>query len=247
MRPFLCAGPPAGAALFAPLCRRPYRQALPRASAAFIAAMDWATHDYTRTYADTIYTPEPDYDSGVSLLDEAPAWTPPARRSGRDAPPMQPGCRRGGAPRREAFYGNVVSDRRNSRAIYDVAWDERPLRYNPNAGADWAELVPPPQLRPPGGGPAPSLAYPIITQSEAANGTKDLFAANSCQACHSRPSPCSGLTAELALQFVKIIILIVIVVLLAMTLSAAGRLAKCLEKTIKEAAAALGRNPSPGG
>lgn len=196
--------------------------------------MDWSTSDYTKTYADTLYVPEPDHDAGVYLLDEAGAgpknsWLGPdpedAATDSRVRAPLRPAGRA-----REGFYtgGNIVSDRHNNHAVFDAAWDERPLHYSPSAGPDWAHLVPSPRQRPPGGGPAPSLAFPMITQSEAQVGPKDLFTGGRAPG----PGP-DGWTPELALQLIKVVLLLVIVVLLALTLRAAGRVARRLKKTTR--------------
>jgi hypothetical protein len=224
--------------------------------------MDWSTHDYTRTYADTIYVPEQDYGAGVYPLDEAGPDADDAVDS-RVRAPIRPyslsdkyadrGGRYGRAARhpivgtpfneyrtREGYYtgGNIVSNRENQRAVFNVAWDERPLHYNPNAGTDWAHLVPPYSARPYGGGPAPSLAFPMITNSEAQVRPKELFAAGAgAGAC--------GHSAELVLQVIKVILLVIIVVMLAMSLSAAGRVSRDIEKTIREALSAA-RAPASG-
>jgi hypothetical protein len=227
--------------------------------------MDWSTHDYAKTFADTIYTPEQDCDEGVYILDEAGRDTDcsldtrirvpirpygdPAGRFGRAARHSEVGtpfneyrAREGscGNSAREGFYGNIISARENNGAVFDVAWDERPMHYNPNAGKDWAHLVPPPYLRPPGGGPAPTCAFPPITNSEAQVGPKNLFqggggdagaSAGACRSCDR--------TAALVLQFMKVI-LVIILVLLAMALMSVGHLARRLEKTVKAAVKALG-------
>jgi hypothetical protein len=224
--------------------------------------MDWATDDYTRTYADTIYVTRPDADEGVYLLDEAGRGTDAAgdpyvrvpirsydKRAGRcgGAPQGYTRGRAAGAPRtREGFYGNIISDRRNNPAVFNAAWDERPLHYNPGAGEDWAHLVPPPSARPPGGGPAPSLAFPFITQSEAMIRPKDLFSPNAGAGAGTSGGGGCGMSAEFVLQLIKIVLLVVIVILLAMTLSAAGRLARSLEKTVKKATLALSLQRSVG-
>ncbi|NBP85630.1 MAG: hypothetical protein EBU54_10795 [Mycobacteriaceae bacterium] len=49
-----------------------------------------------------------------------------------------------------------------------------------------------------------------------------------------------GRATELKLQYLKVFLLIVVVVLLAMTLAAAGRLSRSLEKTVRSAVGALG-------
>jgi hypothetical protein len=215
--------------------------------------MDWATSDYTRTYADTFFLPEPGHDAGVYLLDEASRDTDPEDRvrvpirrygdvAGRFGRPIR--CKAGSTPYnrarargelREGFYGNILSSHRNNHAIFDSTWDERPMHYNPSAGSDWAHLVPPPRLRPYGGGPAPSLAFPIISQSEALNRPKDLFQGGETAADQSCKCP----SPDRLLQLIKIVLLIVIVVLLAMTLISAQRLSRDLEKTIHEASEIL--------
>ena len=224
--------------------------------------MDWATSDYTRTYADTIFIPEPGHDSGVSVLDQSDQSDNP--ENGRDR--LRPYGRRGhpekAAPhrgRRENYYtgGNVVSSRKNLDRVYDVAWDQTPQQYNPNSGASWARLVPNPRDRPYGGGPAPSLAFPMITTSEAmlhpGNSVFPCAPSKECSAGagtsdmpHSRCSKegflgggsvlSSPITVEVSLQFIKVILLVIIVVLLAMTLAAAGRVERRLEKLARAAA-----------
>lgn len=147
--------------------------------------MDWATNDPMRTYADTIYVPEPESGTGIYLLDESDRRDDPYDRNRLQAP-IRPyeGDQRGrygvalrrDAEGRERFDGRRVAWERpgssgaSPRAYYDnVDWDPRPMRYNPNAGTDWAGLVPPPQLRPPGSGPSRYAAFPPMTQSEADN------------------------------------------------------------------------------
>jgi hypothetical protein len=45
--------------------------------------------------------------------------------------------------RKEGFdTGFHLTDRGEIRPIYSVNWDERPMGYNPNAGPEWARLVP---------------------------------------------------------------------------------------------------------
>lgn len=198
--------------------------------------MDWSTSDYTQTYADTIYTPEQDYDAGVYLLDEAHCDRPSARCG---ATGTCHGSQAHPGHVREGYYtgGNIISDRSsgNLRRVYNVAWDERPQHYNPGSGADWAHLVPDRRARPPGGGPAPSLAYPMITNSEA-------IVAPSHNPYPSAPSKeCfgdKGATADQCLQLMKVV-LVIIVVLLAMALVTSARYARGLEKTVKAAVEAL--------
>jgi hypothetical protein len=214
--------------------------------------MDWSTHDYTRTYADTFFLPEDTYDEGVSLLDEAAppgqSWKRnPASAAGSDGhrrvPTRWDDDRRSRSQNdsrsqnrsdgRERYYtgGNVVSNDGERRAIYNTAWDERPMHYNPNAGTDWAHLVPPYSRRPYGGGPCPSQAFPLITNSEAQVGPKDLFTAGG-----GAPSRAALSTA----QVVQIVLLVVLVVLMACLLNAIAGLKSDsqswkLEKEIRDA------------
>jgi hypothetical protein len=209
--------------------------------------MDWSSDDYSRVYADTFLTPAPETGTGVYLLDEAGRDTDPYDRDRLEAPirrygPKGPPRRPPAGPRREGFFGNVISDRGNTRAVFDVAWDERPLHFNPHSGTDWAHLVPPPSAH---RGPP---AFPLITRSEAANNpgavqlpgapSKECFGGGAC----GHPAACSacGRSTELNLQYLKVFLLIVIVVLLALTLMAAGRLARSLEKTVRTAVGLLG-------
>ena len=219
---------------------------------------DWSTGDYTKNYGGTFYLPPSTADEGISLLDEdrpedpgtharVPGpWGYEGRRRGRrggcrEAPREGPregareGSRREGCrgSRREGYYtgGNVISDNENRRAVFDAAWDERPLHYNPHAGTDWSHLVPPQSCRPHGGGPAPSLAFPMITNSEAQVSPKDLFAAGPAGAPAPAARACCG--AEMTLQVIKVILLFVIVVMLAMALAAAARAARALEEAAR--------------
>ena len=146
---------------------------------------DWSSDDYTRVYGGVFYVPE--QTASVYLLDEAGeaadrAWDPQLRvpinryeyaprgmaRPCGTTPPRPAGAPHG---QREGFYGNIVSERGDGQLarVYNAAWDERPMHYNPNAGTDWAHLVPSRYDRPYYGGPAPSLAYPILSQSEGVN------------------------------------------------------------------------------
>ncbi len=242
--------------------------------------MDWATSDYTRTYADTIFVPEPGHDAGVYLLDEAGPDSEPPRhrrapfRRGAGATPIDeergmgsydaPRCGPRGAPLRENYYtgGNVVSGRGdglNGRRVFDVAWDERPAHYSPRSGPEWAHLVPDPRDRPHGGGPAPSLAFPKISHSEAivapyrnpapapapgcwagacGDGAREGFQA---EPVGSRP----GAGADYCLQALKIGLLFVIVVLLAM-MAASAAIDRCVERALRDAVRALRTPDGPG-
>ena len=249
--------------------------------------MDWSTGDYTQTYADTFFLPEPEHGTGIYLLDESgrdsdPGGDPYVRapirpygnRSGRygkaarhSVPSGLASACRGsrsetGAPLwadgtpdarkpppvgREGYYtgGNIISSPRGRRPIFDVAWDERPQHYNPRSGEDWAHLVPNPRDRPHGGGWAPSLAFPHITQSEAMvdpyhNPAVGAPSKECFRGASQGIPPLPGQSAEYCLQFIKIILLVVIVVLLAMTLAATGRAARSLEKMIGESVGVLG-------
>jgi hypothetical protein len=235
--------------------------------------MDWSTGDYTQTYADTIYVPEQEYGEGVYLLDETGQESDPYLRVPirpyemvirQSCPDKGKVTRRPGSevPRREGYYtgGNIISERGsgNDRRVFDVAWDERPQHYNPNSGPGWAHLVPDPRARPYGGGPAPSLAFPMTTNSEATvYPSHNPFPSATSKECFSHverqqapyfgggASPCctpatSDARQDLYFHLIKIILLVVIVVLLAMTLMASTRLAHDLEKTVKEAVRALG-------
>lgn len=202
--------------------------------------MDWSSDDYSRVYADTFLTPAPETGTGIYLLDEAGRDTDPYDRDRLEAPirrygPKGPPRRPPAHSRREGYYtgGNIISDRGNTRAVFDVAWDERPL----HSGSDRAHLVPPPSAH---RGPP---ASPLTTRSEGANNPgavrsppKECFGG----AC-GHPAACAcGRSTELNLQYLKVFLLIVIVVLLAMTLMAAGRLARSLEKTVRSAVGVLG-------
>jgi hypothetical protein len=209
--------------------------------------MDWSTNDYTRTYADTLYVPESEADEGIYLLDEAGRGSDPTtddhlrvpirRYGGYTAPP-------GAKGRKEGFYGNVVSSRENNRRVFNAAWDERPMHYNPNSGRAWAHLVNQPR-------PEFSPTFPPITQSEALNDPRSVSLPGSpsrecaglgcgregfAGGAHGggRSCDCQGL------QLLKVFLLVVIVVLLSLILSAAGRVAKSLEKTLRSTVEALG-------
>jgi len=231
---------------------------------------DWATSDYTRTYGDTVFVPEPGYDSGVYLLEESGQENPAAgypQRTGvgyghrpgrygetaRGHPgPAGPVRSRGV---KEGYYtgGNVISQSGYDRQeLYNTAWDERPERYNPNSGADWARLVPNPRDRPYGGGPAPSLAFPMISQSEAMNKPDDaVFPSAASSECGTKgcgrphavrenfaglPSARAVVTVDALLQVFKVILLFVVVILLAMALVSSNRIERDLEKLTREVA-----------
>jgi hypothetical protein len=205
--------------------------------------MDWSSHDYTQTYADTFVLPEDDSDAGLHVLNEPGptpkrSWSSPedtADLYARARVPIRPYRAPTRAGRRERFYIGG-SDRENNPAVFNAAWDERPLRYNPNAGAGWAELVPPYRDRPYGGGPAPSRAYPPWTSSEGQVAPQELFT-GSANAGAGAFAGCGVATAGLVL-------LVAVVVLLALTLAAAGRLEKELAVAVRAALAALsGRAP----
>lgn len=188
--------------------------------------MDWANSDYGQQFADTFYTPEPNHDAGIYLLDEASQDTDSERERVVRAPI------RAQKSSREGFYGNIISDRGDLPAVYNVAWDPRPQHYNPNTGAEWAHLVPPPHARPYGGGPAPSLAYPKVP-----------YASDGFLGGHGRDTGCQcggGRPRGDSLQFIKFTLLIIIVVLLAMTLATMGRMTHNIKKMIREAVIILG-------
>jgi hypothetical protein len=240
--------------------------------------MNWGTDDFTQTYSDTFFVPEPGHDSGISLLDSDDTGLPRDRtrtpvdsyghRSGQygrtvrhstESTPyndavagVREGFRGGGrqdaAPGREHYYtgGNVVSSRRNIDSVYDVAWDRRPQRYNPNSGAEWAQLVPDPFKRPYGGGPAPSLAFPMISQSEAMNHVgssrapvagvpgREGFAAS------IDTGTISVASITTTVQIIMVVLLFIIVILLAMTLAAGYRLNRKIEKMMASSGTAKG-------
>ncbi len=213
--------------------------------------MDWSTNDYTQTFADTIYVPETGADTGIYLLDEA-------GDSQRDAPddrarvPIRPYDYRHGRPARhpgvgvpsrpggrEGYYtgGNIISDRENNHAVFDVAWDERPMHYNPNAGAEWAHLVPSQTQRPYGGGPAPSLAFPMITNSEAQVSPKDFFTPGKNQG--NPDAKARAAVAEITLAVLKVVLFVILAILLAMAIIAVGRAARAFDRMAVSVAALL--------
>lgn len=198
--------------------------------------MDWSTSDYTQTYADTFYVPEEDHDAGVYILDEVPQ--PPARQPDVGVPWRGRGRQRV----KEGYYtgGNIISDNKNRESVFDTTWDERPERYNPNSGAEWARLVPNPRDRPYGGGPAPSRAFPMITQSEAMNKPDSLvFPDAPSRACSREGFTPAGALAGLAsagaveavIRIITLVLLVIVAVLLAMSLASAGRIERALDKT----------------
>jgi hypothetical protein len=147
----------------------------------------------------------------------------------------------------EGYYtgGNIISDRNINRAVHGVAWDERLY-----SGADWDRLIPPHTAH---RGPAPFPLRgpaPFPLRGEIANipgGTHRPSAPSaeyfSGPGSHCGGGHCSGdcgRATELKLQYLKVFLLIVVVVLLAMTLAAAGRLSRSLEKTVRSAVGALG-------
>jgi len=151
----------------------------------------------------------------------------------------------------EGYYtgGNIISDRNINRAVHGVAWDERLY-----SGADWDRLIPPHTAH---RGPAP---FPLRGESTIIPGGTHRPGAPSAEyfsgpggpgshcGSHCGGSYCGGSycggdcgrATELKLQYLKVFLLIVVVVLLAMTLAAAGRLSRSLEKTVRSAVGALG-------
>jgi hypothetical protein len=163
----------------------------------------------------------------------------------------------GGAPRRERCCGRegfvgpgVIDSERasgNLAAIYEAGWDERPMHYNPNAGCDWAHLVPSPCDRPYGGdrgGRASKAAFPIgLSQSEGLNApesamltgapTRECFAGGAPPAtAPTANDPCHCGAAQ-NMQVLKIVLLLLLVVMLAMSLMTSHRIEKYCKKVIK--------------
>jgi hypothetical protein len=207
--------------------------------------MDWASDDYSRIYADTFLVPAPESGAGIQLFDEGERPEDhydggcACRCCAREAPvgarccarePFTP-ARARSYSQKENYYGGSSGDRDIKRAIFGAAWDERPTRYAPRAGSGQARLIPPPQRAAP--------AFPLDAQPEVRSGgfrlpppSKECF---------------SGGGIELRLQYMKVFLLIIIVVLMAMSLLAAGRLMRSLERNIKTAVEALNAAASRGG
>jgi hypothetical protein len=240
---------------------------------------DWSSDDYTRVYGDTYYVPE--QAASVYLLDEAGLASdhrgdphlrvPISRYEYTSAGKHRPY----GTDKREGFYGNVVSERGDGQLarVYNAAWDERPMHYNPNAGTDWAHLVPSRYDRPYYGGPAPSLAYPVLSQSEGINRPwASQWPATPSAECGGRAVPwppakskeqfggAGGVASETSLmqsgasgaspQDTTMFILVVVIVLLAVALvsatSHAGSLERLLKKSFKMARQHVGgAEPDP--
>jgi hypothetical protein len=206
--------------------------------------MDWSSEDYSRVYADTFVTPAPEAGSGIYLLDEAErgAERGADRRADRRADPR--GARR---PPREGYYtgGNIVSDRENSRAVFDVAWDERPPRGGSYSYGDGGD----PRLVPPRWAHAGPPAFPLTTQSEGLNNpsairlpsfASECFATGPAGAAKPAPCGCHGRPADWpAGEYLKVVLLIIIVVLLAVAVTAAGRTVRGLEDTVRAAVEAF--------
>lgn len=226
--------------------------------------MDWASDDYARGAADS-YVRQPDSDVGIYLLDDAsraedPNTGAPTPGPGPRRDPLRvraPGaCGRYGCPlpRREGFNGSGTpySERGSGTLarIFAGDWDERPEHYNPAAGADRAHLVPPPCARPYGGGPAPSLAFPVLSQSEGANNpnayagagvpARECFGGAPAAAAGPCPHCGHGATAQ---QFTRTFLLILALVLAAMAFAAFNRLEKTIKKLYR-AAPALAASPT---
>jgi hypothetical protein len=200
---------------------------------------DWSTSDYTRGDGGTFYVPEEDHDAGVYILDEPVRPARVYQSTVRMADPARVGVARG---YKEGYYtgGNIISQDKNRERVFDTTWDERPERYNPNSGAEWARLVPNPRDRPYGGGPAPSLAFPMISQSEAMNKPDaSVFPSAPAAGCAGREGFAVGPSISVAnlLQIIKVVLLIIVAVLLAMSLRASGRIEDALEKLALSAAA----------
>jgi hypothetical protein len=196
--------------------------------------LDWATSDYAQTYADSLYTTEPEPDSGIYVLSDDESGgpcvgvdaVPPRRPLGQRRRPVGAGLQKSGPSavgpgEKEGFYGNVVSSRRGQRPIFDAAWDERPQRYRPDTGPAWAELVPLPCRRPPGAAPVPSLAFPVMSNSEAVVGPMDRFTSGGKAAPTGWPAP--------ALQ-VLFVLLVIIAILLGALVTTVRKVERRLRK-----------------
>lgn len=153
---------------------------------------------------------------------------------------------------RESFAPGFPNHIEEKQAIFGVNWDERPMHYNPKAGEEWAHLIPSQQVRPAGGGPAMSLAFPTRDEERAQElwraaqlaRRKENFAENRMDGVDGAHPNCgcgakcgSGRAGEM--QTLKMFLLVIIVVLLAMTLAAANSISRGIDKTIKKAIKAL--------
>lgn len=246
--------------------------------------IDWSSDDYTCVHGDTFYVPE--QTASVYLLDEAgeaadhygdphlrvPISRYEYRMGGKDKPCAQPPRNRARTSppnardrpgQKEGFYGHVVSDRADGELTrtYNIDWDERPMHYNPNAGTDWAHLVPSRWDRPYYGGPAPSLAYPVLSQSEGINDPRaNPWPGTPSPECGMRQVPwppehkesfSAAAAQDTPAQQAQMFILVVIIVLLAVALVSANRHARSLEKLLKKsfraAREARGSGPPPSG
>jgi hypothetical protein len=235
--------------------------------------MDWSSDDPTVNFGDSIYVPAPGADEGIYVLDEADRLADPDRRRpytryeapsangglaswsrARDDPNVRHSNRYRG--QKEGYYtgGNIGSmgphTSGNTQRIFDVAWDERPQQYNPNVGAGWAKLLPTQMQRPHNGVlPLPSLAYPILSTSEAQDrlgrGDWPSAPAMACMGGGKEGLAARPRGSAIPIDFMSALLLIVIIVLLAMLLTAAGRIERKLSRLLREAIGVAGGRPPP--
>ena len=148
------------------------------------------------------------------------------RPDGAIRPPWPGGGER---PPREGYYtgGNIIGAAEEPPPGLRRGLGLAPPAYNPHSGTDWAHLVPDPRDRPRGGGPAPSLAFPLVPHSAAIDAPWNNPAPTApSPVCAGRKEGFGASPSDHSLQLIKVFLLIVIVVLLAMTLmAAAGSLA----------------------
>ena len=210
--------------------------------------MDWSSDDYSRVYADTFLTPPSESGTGIYLFneDEPEPYSCPENFGRRDRRP----------PRQERYYtgGNIVSDRGDSRAIFNVAWDERPQSYNSDrlvppfalpTGSPSAHRRPtggpPAHRRPTGGPPALPIGSPPVYRGPLGSPSTESF---SGAAGHTCDCDREGRAVELKLQHIKVFLLIVIVILHAMVLVSAGRMSRRLENAIRATPGAASHQPA---
>lgn len=205
--------------------------------------MDWSSDDYSQVYADTFLTPPSESGTGIYLFneDEPEPYSCPENFGRRERRP----------PRREKYYtgGNIISDHRNSRAIFNVAWDERPQSYNSD------RLIPPPSAHrgppafahrgppafalPTGSPPALPIGSPPVYRGPIGSPSTESFSGTAGHTCN-----CDGRAVELKLQHIKVFLLIVIVILHAMVLVSAGRMSRRLENAIRTIPGAASHQPA---
>jgi hypothetical protein len=180
----------------------------------------------------------------------------PPRFAMTNAPPRSTG--------KETFASPIQSNENNIHAIYDVAYNDWPMRFNPNAGPADSNLLPSQVQRPYGGGwspsqfPAPHFPYtdnyvPRSCNSAAPREYFDSIAKKDWDVEKWQRRPfnfgCDKFTSGneeshagilMSAEYVKIFLMVIVIILLAISLTVSLRLSRSIDKTIKTTIKVMG-------